>query len=636
MIEKQLLAAFDSMSDGMVLLDASDRVVAWNAAYARLVPDLIPHLRPGMSYRDALAVIARIRQGFADQAAIEESIERRLAMRARTGTPFDSPRPDGGITQIVEQRTGNGGWVISYRDVTAERRASAALAEAKVRAERLEVVFRDGIASLTDGFMLLDSEDRIVTWNGAYERFFVDGSSVARVGMTFEDYIRATWNKRRSREPHLDAEAAIRRRIAAHQIIGQPYEIRAVNGMIIRAIVQRTSIGGKVVVFRDITDERRALDAANGIAAEFREGIDNMLDGFAQFDAEKRLLNWNDRYLTMFPHLKSRLRRGLPLAEVFRLHAVSSLYAIEPAEIEAWIDRAVATLWNSAETSMNRALRDGRTVWGISTRTPSGGLTIVIRDVTKHLEQERILAQALEREREVSAQQRRFVAVTAHEFRTPLTIIDGAAQRMIRYAEGIDPKDLRERAVKVRTAVARMSQLIDATLNLARLDAGQIGMTVVPVDLGGLIAAACRRLEGYTPGVAIAVTLPTEPVTVRGDASLLDQVVTNLVSNAVKYSGRSRQVEVAVSVSGRWAKLEVVDHGIGIPEAELERVFERFYRASTAKGLPGTGIGLNLVRELVDLHGGRIAVASRVGEGTRFTVTLPRAAEGMRATPDAA
>lgn len=331
MIEKQLLAAFDSMSDGMVLLDASDRVVAWNAAYARLVPDLIPHLRPGMPYRAALAVIARIRQGLTSPAAIEESIERRLAMRARTGTPFDSPRPDGGITQIVEQRTGDGGWVISYRDVTAERSATAALAEAKIRAERLEAVFRDGIGSLTDGFMLLDAEDRIVTWNAAYERFFVDGSSVARVGMTFEAYIRAAWAKRSRREPQVDAEAAIRRRLAAHRIIGQPYEISAVNGMIIQAIVQRTSIGGKVVVFRDITAERRALDAANGIAAEFREGIDSMLDGFAQFDAARCLLNWNDRYVTMFPHLEAQLRRGLTLAEVFGLHAASPLYAVERA-----------------------------------------------------------------------------------------------------------------------------------------------------------------------------------------------------------------------------------------------------------------------------------------------------------------
>jgi signal transduction histidine kinase len=633
MLETQLLTAFDSMSDGMVLLDAQDRVVGWNRAYELLVPDLIPHIRPGMSYRDALAAIACIRQGLVDPAAIEAAVAARLERRRHAGVPFDSPRPDGGITQIVEQRTPDGGYVISYRDVTAERRATIALAAAKADSERIRTLFHDAIENLTDGFLLLDGEDRIVAWNAAYRRFFVDGSAVARVGMTFEEYIRAAWQLRSAREPDVDAEAAIRARLDAHRVVGVPYEIKAVNGMIIRAIVQRTSIGGKVIVFRDVTAERHALDAANALAAEYRDGVESMLDGFAHYDASQRLVSWNRRYEAMFPHLEGRLARGTTLSEVFRLHARSPLYAVPPEEEDAWVVRAIDAVWGQPATSLTRELSDGRAIWGLTAHPASGGLIFVLRDVTERLLQEKQLAEMLMRERELTAQQRRFVTVTAHEFRTPLTIIDGAAQRMIRSADGVSPEELRERVARIRAAVARMAQLIDSTLNLARVDAGKIRAVLAPVDLGAAVSAICHRVEGAAPGFVVALVQPASAIVVQVDTALLDQIVTNLVSNAVKYSGKSRRIEVTVASAAQGATIAVRDFGIGIPEDELGQVFQRFFRASTAQGLPGTGIGLELVRELVGLHDGHVAVASRVGEGSCFTVTLPIAVPEIRAVP---
>jgi signal transduction histidine kinase len=626
MLETKLLAAFDSMSDGMVLLDAQDRVAGWNRAYEQLVPDLIPHIRRGMDYRDALVAIARIRRGLVDPAAIEAAVAARLALRRHAGVPFDSPRPDGGVTQIVERPTPDGGWVISYRDVTAERRATIALAAAKAEAERLETLFRDGLGSLNDGFMLLDEQERIVTWNAAYCRFFVDGSKVARVGMTFEEYIRATRRLRGMREPDWDAEAAIRARLDAHRIIGVPYEIRAVNGMVIQAIVQRTSTGGKIVVFRDITAERRALDAANEIAAEYRDGMESMLDAFAHYDASQRLLRWNSRYESMFPHLEGRLVRGMTLREVMLLHARSPLYAIARDEEEAWVAATISTVWDAAgPASITREFDDGRAIWGLTTRSRSGGLIFVMRDISERIAQEKRLAEALRRERSLSAQQRRFVAVTAHEFRTPLTIIDGAAQRLARNAEDVVPEELRQRVARIRDAVARMAQLIDSTLSLARLDDGAIAIKPTRLDLGTHVAATCRRFEGLVEGFAIELDQPPAPVEVMADAALLDQIVGNLLSNAIKYSGESRRIEVSVARVVDKAVVAVRDFGIGIPQDEVPHLFDRFYRASTAKGLPGTGIGLALVRELVALHGGVIELETRVDHGSRFVVTLPLA-----------
>jgi PAS domain S-box-containing protein len=256
-------------------------------------------------------------------------------------------------------------------------------------------------------------------------------------------------------------------------------------------------------------------------------------------------------------------------------------------------------------------------------------IVTVAVDVTALRRQEERLAEALEREREIVAQQKRFIAVAAHEFRTPLTIIDGAAQRLARNADAIAPGDLRERVDRIRRAVARMGQLIDTTLNSARLDAGGIEMNTAVVDLAALVAACGRRLGSVAAGFDLRIEGASEPLPVLGDHRLLDQVFTNLLSNAIKYSGDSRRIDVTLARGGDEVRVEIRDYGIGVPEAELPKLFTRFFRATTAKGLPGTGIGLNLVKELVALHGGEVLVRSKVGAGSSFIVSLPLAADAQ-------
>jgi PAS domain S-box-containing protein len=250
-------------------------------------------------------------------------------------------------------------------------------------------------------------------------------------------------------------------------------------------------------------------------------------------------------------------------------------------------------------------------------------IVTVAVDVSAMRRQEQRLAEALEREREVVAQQKRFIAVAAHEFRTPLTIIDGAAQRLARYAEATTPGDLRERMDRIRRAVARMGQLIDTTLNSARLDAGRIEMNPTELDLVPVVRGCAQRLGTVAAGFDLRMTGDWQSLPVRGDKRLLEQVFTNLLSNAVKYSGESRAIDVALARTADRVRVDIRDYGIGVPEDEIAKLFTRFYRASTAKGLPGTGIGLNLVKELVELHDGEVEVTSRVGEGSCFSVSLP-------------
>ncbi len=233
------------------------------------------------------------------------------------------------------------------------------------------------------------------------------------------------------------------------------------------------------------------------------------------------------------------------------------------------------------------------------------------------------LSQALEKEREYNALQSEFVAMASHEFRTPLAIIDGTAQRIERRMHLLSPEDLHERVQKIRNAVQRMLALIESTLSASRLDAGKIELETASCDLAEIVADVCKRQQELSPLHNIVLQQAELPKEIAADAKKLEQVFTNLLSNAVKYAPESPRIEVCVFAEAGQAVVSVRDHGLGIPADEMPRLFQRYFRARTSTGIAGTGIGLNLVKRFVELHGGAIEVESVEGAGSTFTVRLP-------------
>jgi signal transduction histidine kinase len=215
--------------------------------------------------------------------------------------------------------------------------------------------------------------------------------------------------------------------------------------------------------------------------------------------------------------------------------------------------------------------------------------------------------------------------MVSHEFRTPLAIIDGNAQRLQRKKSKIAQEKLSDVLTTMRTSVRRLVDLMESVLSSARLEEGKIGFEPGECDIAGLMREICAGYRELHAEYDIREDLECLPKTITADGKLLRQVFSNLVSNAVKYApgGTSIWVTGHQDSQGNIA-VSVRDEGVGIPEDELERLFDRFFRASTSTGIPGTGIGLHLVRHLVDMHGGTINVESLPGEGATFTVSLPR------------
>src|SRR5436309_3902188 len=223
---------------------------------------------------------------------------------------------------------------------------------------------------------------------------------------------------------------------------------------------------------------------------------------------------------------------------------------------------------------------------------------------------------------------RRFTADASHELKTPLTVVRAGVERAITRPDTA-PETLAALEETLQE-VNRMTELLDSLLTLARADEGRAELHREPVDLRQILeeAGETGELLAEHAGVGIDIRLPAEPVVVSVDRSRVRQLALNLIENAVKYTPRGGQVSVELGANDGRAVFSVADTGIGIAPGDLPHVFDRFWRADSARTRTseraGTGLGLAICKWIAEAHGGRIEVQSRAGRGTTFTVGLPR------------
>jgi signal transduction histidine kinase len=170
-----------------------------------------------------------------------------------------------------------------------------------------------------------------------------------------------------------------------------------------------------------------------------------------------------------------------------------------------------------------------------------------------------------------------------------------------------------------------MTRLMDSTLAAARMQEGKIKITIEPCDISKVVKEACARQQEISETHVISCYLAELPETIQADSGSVEQILANLLSNAVKYAPDAPDIEVTARTQGDQVVIAVSDYGIGIDADDLDRIGERFFRAKTSTGIAGTGIGLNLARTLVQMHGGSVNVESKKGKGSSFTIRLPTA-----------
>ncbi|MCF1743048.1 sensor histidine kinase [Paradevosia shaoguanensis] len=396
---------------------------------------------------------------------------------------------------------------------------------------------------------------------------------------------------------------------------------------------------GVFIVARLLASLRTAAKAEDALRRD--RDFSNLLlessgDGVIAFDMDGRCTHWNSVMGEMFPAPGDADVIGQLIKDAYRLpegHVILNMMR------DTLVGQSLHMPAHPIPTGNRYVEKFTYPVW--SGRAIVGGI-LFIRDVTDtHLarmqlvehrdqleatvkERTRDLEESLERETRLRELYKGFVSMVSHQFRTPLSIVDSSAQRMIRRGKDMSEEEIRERAGKIRMAILRLTRLVSSTLNATKLDAGEIDFAARRCDLGKLIVEACDRQKETTPNRQFRIELDQLSDWVSCDPLLIEQVVANLISNAVKYSSPPEPIDIRADVDERWIEIKVSDRGVGFPEDERDNLFDRFFRAKTAVGVEGTGIGLHVARTIARMHGGDVAAFQREGGGSTFVLRIPK------------
>ena len=355
------------------------------------------------------------------------------------------------------------------------------------------------------------------------------------------------------------------------------------------------AVGGMVAqlgqTIHTLTDERNRSAAILG----------SMVEGVAVVGGDERILYCNQAFEQIL-ELPQGSSQGKKLVEGLRqADLVTAVRQVLPGGDEVTGEVEVGTVRRRSFSVTAAPVRAAE----------ASSAVLVLHDITELRRLERV--------------RRDFVANVSHEFKTPLTAIQGFAETLLGGA--LDDKANRKRFVEIiREHARRLARLTDDLLKLSRIEAGRLDLESRPVSVTGLVNGCVEtaRLKAESRGLRIAVELPEGLPPVRGDAVQLDEVLQNLIDNALQYTPSGGRIDVTAYSNGHEVIFTVADTGIGIPESDLERIFERFYRVDAARSREagGTGLGLSIARHIVDAHGGRIWVESAVGQGSRFRFSI--------------
>jgi two-component system phosphate regulon sensor histidine kinase PhoR len=348
--------------------------------------------------------------------------------------------------------------------------------------------------------------------------------------------------------------------------------------------------------------------------------LESMAEGVAVVGADERVIFSNAAFgqILGLGESEPSTGRGLMLVELVRQSELLVLVKkalTERRRVES--DVTVGTLRPrtfAVTAAPVEAARQGNFAGGVQGNSyrETLGAVLVLHDISELRRLERV--------------RRDFVANVSHEFKTPLTAIRGFAETLLSGA--LEDADHRARFVEIiREHAERLTRLTDDLLQLSKMEAGQFALEFKPVDAAELLTSCMdtARFSAEQKKLKIELHCPPKMPAVRGDAGRLRDAIQNLLDNAVQYTPPGGRIVVSANAKNGDVVFDVSDNGIGIPQADLERIFERFYRVDDARSREagGTGLGLAIVKHIVEAHTGRIWVESTVGEGSSFHFSIP-------------
>jgi PAS domain S-box-containing protein len=401
---------------------------------------------------------------------------------------------------------------------------------------------------------------------------------------------------------------------------GEPFESEhrlkdgqtgAYRWFLARAMPVRDETGQIVKWFgtcTDIDDQKRIEEALRQSQKRIRALIDSNIIGIVSIEGEEEVLvEANDAWLHMTGYTQEDVRNRT-------LNRVK-IIAPEQASLFQCALQELAECGQHTPVETEVVCKDG-------SRLPILGGAVLLQDRPRQ-----IISFVLDNSARKELEQRKddFISMASHELKTPLTSLKLQMQLLAKQLAKQGISDAAPALSRMEVQGKRLERLIAELLDVSKIQAGRLEYVQEPVDLEALLYEVAETMQQISTTHAVVVR-GAVPCRLIGDQGRLEQVFTNLISNAIKYSPDAKTVEMDLSAAEEVVTIQVHDHGLGIPREQRDKIFERFYRVADPKqkAIPGLGMGLYIVAEIVKRHGGTITVDSAVGKGSTFTVTLPR------------
>ncbi|HEX4617538.1 MAG TPA: PAS-domain containing protein [Stellaceae bacterium] len=354
--------------------------------------------------------------------------------------------------------------------------------------------------------------------------------------------------------------------------------------------------------------------------------LENIGEGLSVFDSRGRLIARNSRFCELL-ELPPDLPAGAPLRDVLMLQAVRGDFGRDDPSAE--VAKRLEWFYRDVPTTKERVTPGGR-ILQISRRAmPDGAIVSVYSDITDLKASERKLIQARSQAEMANRAKSEFLANMSHELRTPLNAIIGFSEIIAHELFGpLGNEKYLDYMKDIHQSSLHLLAIINDVLDMSKIEAGKLELSKEPLNIRHLIGEVIRMMRelAESRGIKLVTRLPDEEVEIWADERAMKQILLNLLSNAIKFSRDRGEVCIrVVSDEPDLAVVEFEDHGIGMNKEELERALQPFGQAkpSTTRNYGGTGLGLPITKGLIEAHGGKLAIASRAGQGTVARISLP-------------
>ncbi|MBI3498462.1 MAG: PAS-domain containing protein [Proteobacteria bacterium] len=578
-----------------------DVVLAWvNRAYADTL---------GVSRETVLSQSSALVSAAAEARALAERAQR--TGRAQSESHSVVVRGQRRLLDVTEQPMAGGELAGYAEDVTV-------VAETQDELARHVAAHGEVLQRLATALAIYGKDKRLKFYNAAYVRLWRHDPRWLKGEPSLAEEIEVLRERRRLPEYSDFAQHKQQRLNLFTQLIEPVEELMHLpDGTTLMMTVAPHPFGGLVFTYEDVTDRLALESSYNTLIAVQRETLDNLNEAIAVFGSDGRLRLTNPAFAQLWS-LPPLLAPGTHVNDLARRMGLA-LAGADPGDLAADPEAA-------REPSGARIERqDGRVVDYGRVPLPDGATLMIYQDVTDTTRVERALRErnaALETADRLKSE---FMANVSYELRTPLNAIIGFSELLTHQLFG----PLNERQLEYTQAIVSSSSalvtLINDILDLASIEAGYMTLELNPVEIRPLLVGLASLVQERARNreLVVAVECGDDIGSLRADERRLKQALFNLLSNALKFTPSGGRVTLAARRQGAMVALSVSDTGVGIAESDRERVFDRFERGQQSGRAAGAGLGLSLVRSLIELHGGEVTLDSALGQGTTITCLVP-------------